>query len=108
MMLECGESPLNTNTPDWTGMVQISSLFQDEEAGLVRQVQILAECGAHVLFPSIEAASDNEAGLSFYVTVDTAIRVNLSLMSRRDINGDEKEFRANLDAFLESKRASAH
>lgn len=108
MMLDPNAGAVSTSSPEWSELVSVASLFEADGPDLVEQVTLIAEHGAHVLYPSIDAAGEIGIGLSFFVTVDTAIRVNKSLLKAPDISAKEKTFRVELDAVLESKRTLSH
>lgn len=111
-MLNQGNGELYGASSDWTDLIPVDLLFNEESLGegldLVNRVTRLAQNGAHVLYPSISATSSESSGLNFSVTLDTAIRVNRNLLQQPKIGESERSFRVELDALFESKRALAH
>lgn len=108
MELLDNNNDLYSLSPDWADLVPIHALFNDREINLLSRVQLAAEHGAHVLYPRIEASEFESADLIFFVTLDTAIRINRSLMALADIAGTEVSFREELSATLLSKQRLTH
>lgn len=94
--------------PNWADLIRIDSLFNRGQSDLVSQIKSVAEHGAHVLYPSLEAGDSETVELYLFVTLETAIRVNDSLMERPDIGVLEMGFRVELSSELASKQVRTH